>query len=46
MEWGSLENFIAYAPPVLSSRGRPLKEGNGSCGEILFGAAQILLVEI
>lgn len=51
MGWGSLENFSAYALPVLPPRGRALKERDGSYRgmtgrEILFWAAQILLVEI
>lgn len=51
MGWGSLENFAAYALPVLLPRGRPLTEGDGSYRgitgrEILFWATQILLVEI
>ena len=51
MGWRSLENFAACALTVLPPRGRPLREGNGSCRgmtgrEILSGAAQMVLVEI
>lgn len=51
MAWRSLENFAAYALPLLPPRDRVLKEGDGSCrdmtgGEILFGATQVFLVEI
>lgn len=48
---GESGDFASYALPVLPPKGRALKERDGSYRgmtgrEILFGATQILLVEI